>query len=109
MEELLTSPLAYWAAIIGIGFSTALVISSAFFMIATAFRVMNLLRAKNYKRKIGDLLENQYYHNVIDNPEVSRVAFAILSEVDRARADRLEVPTHDTLNGSADAEQQDTK
>lgn len=86
MEELLTNPFHYWGAIIGLFMASVILVSTGFFMIATSFKVMNVIRMKNYKKGVVDLLEDVYYKNHKANPEVAKVASSLLMQLAPERA-----------------------
>lgn len=86
MTELLANPFYYWGALAGLLMATAVVASTGFFMAATSFKVMNVIRMKNYKKSIMMLLENMYFKNYKANPEVAQVVKTLLQELDPKRA-----------------------
>lgn len=86
MNEIMANPLYYWAAVIGLISATAIILSSAFFMMGAAFKTMNLIRMRSYRRKMGELLERIYYANKGGDEKLSDLAKTLLENLDPKRA-----------------------
>jgi len=112
MEELMTNSLAKWAIIMGLVMITALVISSAIFLIATTVKAMRVTRLKVHYKQIANVLYEVMLKNQTTNPQLSNLAKLMLQQLDPSSGlftkDVSEVK--DILSGTnSEAQPQDLK
>jgi len=89
MEEIMTNPLYYWAVMVGMFMATSLILSSGFFMMGLAFKAMNRVRMKSYRRNMGELLERIYYANKGGDEKLADLAMTLLKNLDPKRAEMI--------------------